>query len=319
MRLGHTAQNCEYDKCILVFRCGEEKLHPGEIDSPGTRLTIQKLKADIAKLERDRDLKEVVSKKLLESLTKQVETSLLQENANLYMVNGSKNWSLLRKHVFIVEKYCKEHFSGKIPAKHNLSDILSLALEGTTMSGDPAKNVAHQTQVKSKRGNPTKGLLETHGISFPNPSNASSAQSTESSLNLLERFKPFTKEEKQAQLDIALRQSVLETNTSQQSHQESLAPVHPYPWPLTQTPFMYYPLSNRPFDPLYLANHNYQPFQQSFGQFHETVPNTQWTMTEASSTETRNNLDETEKPQQDLEITDAAMQLTFCSNLIINK
>ncbi len=28
MRLGHTARNCEYDKCISVFRCGEEKLHP---------------------------------------------------------------------------------------------------------------------------------------------------------------------------------------------------------------------------------------------------------------------------------------------------
>ncbi len=131
---------------------------------------------------------------------------------------------------------------------------------------------------------------------------------------MLERCKPFTKEEEQAQLDIALRQSVLETNTSQQSHQELLAPVHPYPWPLTQTPFMYYPLSNRPFDPLYLANQNYPPFQQSFGQFHETVPNTQWTTTEASSTETRNNLDETEKPQQDLEITDAAMQLISLSS-----
>ena len=63
-------------------------------------MTIQKLKADIAKLERDRDLKELASKKLSESLAKQVEISLLQENANLYMVNGNKNWSLLRKHVF---------------------------------------------------------------------------------------------------------------------------------------------------------------------------------------------------------------------------
>ncbi len=61
MRLGHTARNCEYENCISVFRCGEEKLHPGEIDSRGTRLTIQKLKADIAKLERDRDFKEVAS------------------------------------------------------------------------------------------------------------------------------------------------------------------------------------------------------------------------------------------------------------------
>ena len=148
MRLGHTARNCDYEKCISVFRCGEEKLHSGEIDSRGNRVTIQKLKADIAKLERDRDLKELASKKLSESLPKQVEISLLQENANLYMVNGNKNWSLLRKHVFIIEKYCKDHFSGKIPAKHNISDILSVALEGTSSMGDPTQSAVEQTRVK---------------------------------------------------------------------------------------------------------------------------------------------------------------------------
>ena len=41
MRLGHTAHNCDYEKCILVLRCGEEKLHSGEIDSRGNRVTIQ--------------------------------------------------------------------------------------------------------------------------------------------------------------------------------------------------------------------------------------------------------------------------------------
>ena len=61
LRLKHIARNCEYEKCISVFRWSGEKLHPGEIDSRGTRLTIQKLKADIAKLERDRDLKEIAS------------------------------------------------------------------------------------------------------------------------------------------------------------------------------------------------------------------------------------------------------------------
>ena len=56
MRLGHTARSCDYEKCTSVFRCGEENLHSGEIDSRGNCVTIQKLKADIAKLERDRDL-----------------------------------------------------------------------------------------------------------------------------------------------------------------------------------------------------------------------------------------------------------------------
>ncbi len=35
--LGHTARSCDFDKCQSVFKCGEEKLHPGEIDGRGTR------------------------------------------------------------------------------------------------------------------------------------------------------------------------------------------------------------------------------------------------------------------------------------------
>ena len=161
-------------------------------------------------------------------MAKQVEISLLQENAHLYMVNGNKNWSLLRKHVFIIEKYCKDHFSGKIPAKHNISDILSVALEGTSRLGDPTQSAVEQTRVKFNRGNPARNVLETHGISFPDPNNASSAQSAESSSNFLNRCKPITKEEERAQLDIALRQSVVETNTPLQFHHESLAPTRPY-------------------------------------------------------------------------------------------
>ena len=216
------------------------------------------------------------------------------------------------KAYFYHREELQDHFSGKIPAKHNLCDILSLPLEGTASSDDPAKSVVQQTQVKSKRGNPARSVLETHGINFPNPSyvSLSSAQSTSQSTesSLLDRCKPFTKVEEQAQLDIALRQSALETNTSLQSHHESLAPTgYPYSWPLTQTPFLYYPLfSNGPFDH-YLVNINNQPFQLS----HETVPNTCST-TDASFTQIRNNLNE--RPQQDLEITDAAMQLISLSS-----
>ena len=129
-------------------------------------------------------------------MTKKVGISLLQENANLYMVSGNKNWSLLRKHVFIIEKYCKDHFSGKIPAKHNISNILSVALEGTSSLGDPTQSAVEQTLVKFNRGKPARNVLEKH-ISFPDPNNASlsSAQSAESSSNLLDRCKPITKEE----------------------------------------------------------------------------------------------------------------------------
>lgn len=53
MRLGHTARSCEYEKCESVFSCGEEKLHPGKIDSRSMRCSIKKKKATISKLERE--------------------------------------------------------------------------------------------------------------------------------------------------------------------------------------------------------------------------------------------------------------------------
>ncbi|CAB3976861.1 PREDICTED: uncharacterized protein LOC107337214 [Paramuricea clavata] len=49
MRLGHTARSCEYEKCLSVFGCGEEKLHTGELDSHSTHSSIQKLKGGTLK------------------------------------------------------------------------------------------------------------------------------------------------------------------------------------------------------------------------------------------------------------------------------
>ena len=63
MRVGHTARKCEYNRCSSVLSCGEEKLHPGEIDSRGTRCSIKKLKGDIDKLQADFNLKQKSAKK----------------------------------------------------------------------------------------------------------------------------------------------------------------------------------------------------------------------------------------------------------------
>ena len=77
---------------------------------------------------------------------------------------------------------------------------------------------------------------------------------------------------------------------------------------------MYYPLSNKLLNPF--ANQNYQPFQQTFGDFHGTVPttNTYRSAGNASCTQSRKNSDETEQLQQDPETTDAAMQLVSLSH-----
>ncbi len=53
LRLGHTSRNCNYGKCLSVYTCGEEKLHPGESNSKQLRSSIQKLKNEIINLERN--------------------------------------------------------------------------------------------------------------------------------------------------------------------------------------------------------------------------------------------------------------------------
>ena len=117
MRLGHTARLCEYEKCFSVFSCGEEKFHHGEIDSRATRNSIKKIKEDIAKLEKDLKLKEEQSKELSESLSDKIENALMKENGSHYIDDGVKKWTLLRKHVYIIEEHCEKHFGGRIPPR----------------------------------------------------------------------------------------------------------------------------------------------------------------------------------------------------------
>ena len=49
-----------------------------------------------------------------------IESDLIQSNKDTYNVNGIKNWSLLRKHVYLVQEYCKKNLGGKIPAKQDV-------------------------------------------------------------------------------------------------------------------------------------------------------------------------------------------------------
>ena len=98
LQLGHTARNCEFDKCQSVFKCGKEKLHAGEIDRRGTRCTKSKLKGQIAKMEQDLINKEQYLNKLNESLPNRIEHGLMEENANRYFKRRVKKCCLLRKH-----------------------------------------------------------------------------------------------------------------------------------------------------------------------------------------------------------------------------
>ena len=214
LRLGHTARNCDFDKCQSVFKCGEEKLHPGEIDGRGTRCAVKKLKGEIAKMEQDLTNKEKSLNKLNESLPNRIERDLMEENANRYFEGGVKKWTLLRKHVYLVEKYCKDNFRGKIPAKHNVSNILSVALQGKTMDGNERQSLqvkqARLCGSTSTRRNPAKHLLEDNGITFPLDDNCKASTSPIGcdDENTVYRCAPANENEEQEQLRMVLQQSM---------------------------------------------------------------------------------------------------------------
>lgn len=112
-RLGHTARNCTYGKCRSIFNCGEEKLHPGVLNNRGRRTAINKLKSEILKMERETELKRETAHKINQSLSQQIEQTILEEDFSAYTTPGGlRNWSLLRKHVYIVENYCKINYGG---------------------------------------------------------------------------------------------------------------------------------------------------------------------------------------------------------------
>lgn len=168
---------------MSVFHCGEKKLHPGELNNRERRIAINKLTSEISKMEREIQLKKDTGQKINELLSQQIEQTILKENSSAYTTPRNGPWALLRKHVFIVENYCKVNYGGKLPPKHKLSDVLM---------HEPLK------QAKSRK-NPAKSLLENHGIVFPQAANTN-----KNSSDLVFLCSPATKEEEEEQLKMVL-------------------------------------------------------------------------------------------------------------------
>ncbi|CAB4040089.1 Hypothetical predicted protein, partial [Paramuricea clavata] len=136
-----------------------------------------------------------------------IESRFLCEKGPEYHTGNFKNWSLLRRHVHIIETYCKHNFRGKIPPKQNLSYILGLA-----EAEEARQSLSHPKSRRLEHENPAKGVLERrHGICFPDMSVPTSSLTampcnSSSSFNLL-NCEPCTEEEENAQLEIALKAS----------------------------------------------------------------------------------------------------------------
>ena len=63
-------------------------------------------------MERETELKRETAHKINQSLSQQIEQTILEENFSAYTTPGGlRNWSLLRN-VYIVEYYCKINYGG---------------------------------------------------------------------------------------------------------------------------------------------------------------------------------------------------------------
>lgn len=166
LRLGHTSRTCNFDRCSSVFKCGEEKFHSGEANTRELRGQTKKHEMELSQLRMELSNKKSAIDTSKDTVSRKIECDLFQMKKEDYLVNGHKNWSLLRKHVYLVEQYCEQHLGGRIPAKPHISGVLSSALSADSSLLRLSYHRAKQSGGR-KRENPFKPHLEKYGIEFP--------------------------------------------------------------------------------------------------------------------------------------------------------
>ena len=252
LRLGHTSRNCELDKCSSVFKCGLEKNHPGELKLKEMRLQLKKHESKLKQLTEElRNRKHAVDN-AKDKKHVRIESDLLQANRAAYMVNGNQNWSLLRKHVYLVQEYCKKYLGGKIPAKQDFGGILDKAL-----TDDDSRNEQFYSRSKSskrqKHENPARSSLERRGIEFlsskfiSSGSSSSDADDKNKGSQLLYTA-PSSQQEEAEQLTIVVRESLHkaepQTLVSANTHLPYSTPQLPYVQTGVHSPMAYGPYAN---------------------------------------------------------------------------
>ena len=218
LRLGHTARKCTYGHCQSVFSCGEEKLHAGELNVKELGAAIRKKEARIKELKTELENKKAAYNSLKQNLSMRIEAELMQVNGDEYTYFGHKNWTLLRKHVYAVEQYCKREFNGKIPAKKDLKTVLANALNNCeSLAIKPSVVRSNQRRAE----NPAKPVLQKYGIEFPSPSVQPVQQIIPAAdvSSLYYRCKPSSEEEEEAQFQTALIESRALSRNENQTQQ----------------------------------------------------------------------------------------------------
>ena len=120
--------------------------HSGEINMKELRNQIKKNESELSKLRSELDNKRMALATMNEKVTNKIESELFQANRENYLLNGSKNWSLLRKHVYLVEQYSKKHFGGRLPAKKDITAVLVKAFESSYSEISRTTNTSRSKQ-----------------------------------------------------------------------------------------------------------------------------------------------------------------------------
>ncbi|CAB4005948.1 Hypothetical predicted protein [Paramuricea clavata] len=115
--------------------CGEDKLHTGEVNLKQMAQNVKKLKTEKEKLIEELENKKSAAENLKDNILNKLEDSLLNADPVSYNIGGVKNWSLLRKHVFVLRKYCQTTLHGRIPPKHEILTCLEAALTSKDCTG----------------------------------------------------------------------------------------------------------------------------------------------------------------------------------------
>lgn len=96
---------------------------------------VKKLKTEKEKLIEELENKKSAAENLKDNILNKLEDSLLNADPVSYNIGGVKNWSLLRKHVFVLRKYCQTTLHGRIPPKHEILTCLEAALTSKDYTG----------------------------------------------------------------------------------------------------------------------------------------------------------------------------------------
>ena len=99
------------------------------------------------------------------AVSKVKKRELLEEDDESYTENGFRKWQLLRKHVYANQEYSKKYLNGNIPPKHQLQNVLSIALDENTKLTD--KTLLQAKSRRRNRENAFKEELGGKGIIIP--------------------------------------------------------------------------------------------------------------------------------------------------------